>query len=235
MKVQPPEIQDVSDAFINENLIFIKGIVKKISLNLILPSGVDKDDLISWGLEGLLIAKNRYIKSEKSNFQTYAYYRVKGQIMDSLRKEWKQQNPIEFSQYKQRLKEKIIQATKDQSDVQKSSVVTFEKQLKEVVLQSSTSYLLQNTKEFESMTTFNDQNPEKLMIKKDELTIWKLLDKLNEQEKSVIDLIYLQDCKQHEVANKLQLSRSKVSRLHTLALKRLRQLLEVEKNYYAYK
>ena len=229
MKESFSESKKVSEAFINENLIFVRGIVKKISQNLVLPSGIEKDDLISWGIEGLLIAKNRYIKNDKSNFQTYAFYRIRGHIMDNLRNEWKQQNPLEVSQYKQRLKEKIIQATEDQLSTKQNSKESFEKQLKEIILQSSTSFLLQNSNEFENVFTINNDNPEKLMIKKDEMAIWKFLDRLDEQEKTVIKMIYIQDFKQHEIAEKMQLSKSKISRLHSFALKRLRALMETEK------
>ena len=61
----------------------VKGIVN--SLNLSLPSSLEQDDLVSYGVIGLITAVDRFDLSQQVKFETYALPRIRGQIIDSLR------------------------------------------------------------------------------------------------------------------------------------------------------
>ncbi|MCB1667013.1 MAG: RNA polymerase sigma factor FliA [Porticoccaceae bacterium] len=63
-------------------------LVKKIALHLIarLPAHVELDDLLQVGLLGLLQAKDSYDASQGASFGTYASFRIKGAMLDEVRR-----------------------------------------------------------------------------------------------------------------------------------------------------
>lgn len=69
---------------IERHLPFVKKIVNQINLQ---PSSLlDKDDLLSVGMLGLMDAYKRYNPTKNASFETYARMRITGTIMDELRK-----------------------------------------------------------------------------------------------------------------------------------------------------
>ncbi|WP_156509102.1 sigma-70 family RNA polymerase sigma factor, partial [Oleiphilus sp. HI0132] len=63
-------------------------LVKKIAHHLIsrLPSSVQVDDLIQAGMIGLLEASRKYEASKGASFETYAGIRIRGSMMDEVRR-----------------------------------------------------------------------------------------------------------------------------------------------------
>jgi len=218
---------EISEAFIAENLPLVKSVVNSF-LKRKKSNSIDKNELISWGIEGLLKAKKKYVYSEKSNFKTYAYYRIKGQIYDNLRSEWKQRNPVDYANHKLMIKEQIKEVTKryvnDKSPQKRTS---YESALKEIVIQSSMAYMLTNYEDHEVPCNSKDAgDPEQTYLDKENDVVNIALHKLDRLEKDVIEMIYFNDMKQNIVAEKLHLSKSKISRIHSKALNRLKFFLE---------
>lgn len=65
-------------------LPFVKRIVMRLARRL--PSHVQVDDLVSAGVVGLLEAMDRYNPTRVTEFETYAEFRIKGAVLDELRK-----------------------------------------------------------------------------------------------------------------------------------------------------
>lgn len=63
-------------------------LVKKLAYHLMarLPSSVQVDDLIQAGMLGLLDAANQYNPSQGASFETYASIRIRGSMLDDLRR-----------------------------------------------------------------------------------------------------------------------------------------------------
>ena len=59
---------------------------------------------------------------------------------------------------------------------------------------------------------------------------WEEIDKLDDDEKNIVYLFYVNGLKQLEISEKLNFSRSKVSRLHALALEKLKKRLKRKYN-----
>lgn len=72
------------NAMILENISLVKSVVKRIADNL--PPNVMIDDLMQIGCIGLIDAANRFEGDNPGEFRAYASYRIRGQIMDELRK-----------------------------------------------------------------------------------------------------------------------------------------------------
>ena len=99
--------KEISEEFINENISIIKSIASKLIYAGKVPPCIEFEDLVSWGVEGLIKAKSSFNTNLKTKFQTYAYYRIKGEIMDSIRNEWSYRMPQDHNEKKDAVKEKV--------------------------------------------------------------------------------------------------------------------------------
>ena len=76
---------------VEKYLPLIKHIASRININL--PPYIEYEDLISYGIFGLMQAIDRYDITKGVKFETYAYTRIRGSIIDELRKlDWIPQN-----------------------------------------------------------------------------------------------------------------------------------------------
>ena len=71
------------DDFVREYAVFVRGVANQIKLQLSLEC--DSDDLVAFGFEGLLQARERFDGSRNVPFKAFAYYRVRGAILDGVR------------------------------------------------------------------------------------------------------------------------------------------------------
>src|SRR5215471_15264082 len=74
---------DERDKLILENLVVVERVVGRVASRL--PSSIDRDDLHSVGMLGLITAAERFDQSRSVRFKTYAEVRVRGAMIDYLR------------------------------------------------------------------------------------------------------------------------------------------------------
>ena len=82
------EAAAVSDEVtIEDRIIAHLGLARAIAARTVDPrcAGADREDLIAWGLVGLVQAAQRYRPTEGASFGGYAARRVRGQVLDALR------------------------------------------------------------------------------------------------------------------------------------------------------
>src|SRR5690554_3100856 len=72
------------DALIQEHLPLVKKIAGRLSMGL--PSHVEEEELIASGVIGLLEALERYDPSSEAGFKTFATWRIRGAMLDELRR-----------------------------------------------------------------------------------------------------------------------------------------------------
>ncbi|MGH9695953.1 MAG: sigma-70 family RNA polymerase sigma factor, partial [Bryobacteraceae bacterium] len=78
-----PLSAQIREQLILEHLPQVKLIARRIHERL--PVSVSLDDLISTGVLGLIAAIDRYDASHDVKLKTYAEYKIRGAILDSLR------------------------------------------------------------------------------------------------------------------------------------------------------
>lgn len=71
------------DRIIESYLPLVKKIVGRMSLKL--PPHWDNEDVISYGIIGLIEAVERFIPAKGVKFETFATLRIRGAILDALR------------------------------------------------------------------------------------------------------------------------------------------------------
>ncbi|MPN33466.1 RNA polymerase sigma-D factor [bioreactor metagenome] len=195
----------------------------------------EKDELMSCGVLGLIDAVNKFDRSFGVKFQTYATLRIRGEIIDYMRKQdWaptslrKKINSIQKAyealeaSYNRRPTEREIA---DYLGIKVSSV--------QKILQKAHMF---NLVYFESMLyeketdELNDpSNGDPYQHIENEImssTLCKLVDSLPERERMVITLHYYEGITMKNIANILQISESRVSQIHSKILLEMRIALE---------
>lgn len=227
----------------DEKIIRYLPLVKFIASRVLIgkaPS-LDLDDLINYGVIGLIDAIDRFDPSKGVKFETYASLRIKGAIIDELRKlSWMPRSAIgkvtKLNQVRENLKEKLgrepnsseIAADlgvslndlrKVESYVNYLSVVS----LDEIVFHSDDDEL------FLSSTLEDDTSPrpDSIMEEKEKHNVLKMaIDMLEEKDKLILNLYYYEKLTLKEIGQVLEISESRVSQLHSRVILRLRDNLK---------
>ena len=79
---------EVTEEYLNEIVERYAPLVKRIAHHLLLrmPASVQVDDLVQSGMIGLLEAAKKYDVSKGASFETYAGIRIRGSMLDEVRK-----------------------------------------------------------------------------------------------------------------------------------------------------
>lgn len=97
----PTMLPEVREQLILEHLPQVKLIARRIHERL--PVSVSLDDLISTGILGLIAAIDRYDPTHDVKLKTYAEYKIRGAILDSLR-------DLDWAPRQQRKRAKLIES-----------------------------------------------------------------------------------------------------------------------------
>lgn len=228
-KRRSPELQE-------KIIIEYAGLVKLVAgrLSMYLGYHVEYDDLVGYGTFGLIDAIDKFDYNKGVKFETYASLRIRGAILDQIRKmDWiprsirQKQRKIDLayqsleSRYGRMASEEEVALELEismeelenwQSQTKVSNIIS----LDEFIDQGSES------KVDPSLTAKYDQ-PDKVVEKQElkELLI-KALEALTEKEKKVIILYYYEELTLKEISRILEVSESRISQLHTKALQKMK-------------
>lgn len=203
-----------------------------------LPSNIDKEEIKSLGLLGLYDAMKKFEPEREFKFDTYASFRIRGAIMDGLRKEdWlprsirekakkveQAQSELEQSNQRivtvQEIAEKTGMGVREVEDVIQSAlfanVLSIEEERKESE-QEGAGYSIQDT---------TSPQPEKQMLEKElKEELLEGIKKLNEKEQTVVSLFYNEELTFTEIGYVLDLTTSRISQIHKRAIFKLRKIL----------
>ncbi|HOJ99051.1 MAG: RNA polymerase sigma factor WhiG [Treponemataceae bacterium] len=235
-KTRDPKIRE---AFIKQYAPLVKYVAGKIAVGM--PHTVEFDDLVGFGVFGLLDAIDKYDPAKNVKFKTYAVTRIRGAIFDELRSiDWV---PRSVRQKTKELEETIstleaqLGRTATDQEIAQALGMDEEEYLKTVMKISGTSLLSLNDIWFsgdendrmsigDSIEAPASLNPE-VIVEKDEIRriIVEAINELPEKEKKVLILYYYEDLTLKEIGQVLDVTESRVSQLHTKAIVRLRAKL----------
>jgi RNA polymerase sigma factor for flagellar operon FliA len=214
--------------FVEENFAMINSIALSLIQNKKVPPCIELNDLIGWGIEGLLKAKKKFKENKGSQFSTYAFYRVRGEMLDMVRKEWKYRNPSEYDVFKEKIHDRISEVSKGKiTNVQSKEKIDL---VEDVVETSGMVYMLSMDGLEIPSDASGTLDPEIEHVDQSDGILVEELDKLDDDERKILELIYTKDMKQKSVASFLGLSNSTVSRIHLNILKKLRRNLSKRYN-----
>ncbi|SNX55493.1 FliA/WhiG family RNA polymerase sigma factor [Thermoanaerobacterium sp. RBIITD] len=223
----------VKNDIIVKYMPLVKHIVKRICISDV--SKEDIDDLVSQGMIGLIDAVNRYDITKGVKFETYASIRIKGEIIDYLRKkDWiprslkKRYKNIEktIETLEQEFKrEPSIDEIMAATGISKNDVLKTLSYMNAGYI-SSLDEVIENNLKISSVSDVEIINPEDEVLSSDlKNNIAKAIDMLQEKERLIVTLYYFEDLNYKEISKILGLTESRISQIHSKAIKKLRERL----------
>ena len=211
------------------------GLVRKIAWHMHgrVKSAVEIEDLIQIGMYGLVTAAQNYIVKEGVSFASYAGIRIRGEIVDHLRRNSNLcRTTIQMQQKYNTTIEKLskkLQRTPSNSEIAEDmGIEAFELDNWEQAFAANTHQSLDSVyDEFSIWFASNDQSPE------DELSETELRDNLiealktlPEREAMLVQLYYVEELNVYEIAEVLDITTGRVSQIKKSAISRLREFIK---------
>ena len=214
------------------------GLVKIVAgrLSIYLGYNVEYEDLVSYGTFGLIDAIDKFDFDKGVKFETYASVRIRGAILDQIRKmDWiprtlrQKQKKID-SAYKKIELETGRPASDEEIakelEISVDELDDWQSQAKSSNLISLDEYMDQGETKVDIPNSEDYAQPEKIVEQQalKEILV-NALELLTEKEKKVIVLYYYEELTLKEISSVLEVTESRVSQLHTKALQKLRMKL----------
>lgn len=228
-----------SDQVREQLILEYVSLVKLVAgrLNMYLGYTVEYDDLVSYGVFGLIDAIDKFDLCKGIKFETYASLRIRGSILDQIRKmDW---IPRSVRQKQKQIESAISKLEKEKgSNVRDVDIANelcisldeyrgWESQTNISNVASLDEFMEQGTegtvKEFRNSTYIEPEDA----VDREEIKnmLMEALELLTEKEKKVVLLYYYEDLTLKEVAGVLEVSESRISQLHSKALEKMKKYL----------
>ena len=234
--------KQTGDPAIKEQLILeYADLIKYVAgrLSIYFGSNVEYDDLVGYGVFGLIDAIEKFDIEKKVKFETYASLRIRGAIIDSIRDlDWaprslrKKGKELERAYFE--VENRLGHSASDQEVADHMGITTEElnKLLQEVNMSQMISledYLDQNHEVgLDGLTMERDATRPEQRMEVVELreTLADAIEKLPEKERMVVTLYNYEELTLKEISHIMKVSESRISQLHTKAIMRMRSRLE---------
>lgn len=220
-ELEPNEVVKHYDDFVH-SIAF--DLAKKLKIR------VEPDDLVAYGFQGLLEAHERFDPTAGNRFSSYAYYRVRGAILDGCRKEgWQTRSRARTEERTNELMESTHAVQQNvapaRSFSESSSRVT------DMVSDATTVLLLDRMEDIDHEVMLSPASQEGKLEEKDTQRLLKEgIRLLTEQEREVVMRFYFKDERMQDIGEDFGHSRSWVSRIHTRAIERIRRHFDSEQS-----
>jgi len=220
-------------------LPLVKNIVERIAYKL--PSHIEKEDLVSEGILGLIDAIDKFDPGRMIKFETYAMVRIRGAVLDSLRHlDWVprslRQKSKDIETAFMEVERKLGRASTDREVAEYMGISVDE--LQETLSQVSSSVIFS----FEELLQMSDDDkplPFMSRIKNEQVSdpsdsliraevrriLVEAVEELPDNEKLVISLYYVEGLTLKQIGEVLEVTESRVCQIHTKAVLRLKNAL----------
>ncbi len=207
-----------------------EDLVGKVLAHL-LSSGInaDADELMAFGRQGLLEAAQRFDRNIGEDFRRYAYFRVKGSMLDGLRKmgNWSRRGYERVAMMRAAHEASESQGHELGSPEQLKSAeaaARLRTHMAQVVTAMTTGMFAGHTHQHDGTISAVDESvsvEEELAARELSQLVRKVIEELPPPEDDVIRRFYVEGQKMDDIAALHGCSRSWVSRIHSRALKRM--------------
>ncbi len=213
---------------IEQNMSLVKKIVSSISINL--PRCIDRNELYSNGLLGLLHATRKFKPNPKASFKTYATIRIRGSMIDGLRRSYKPHKKagkvrkiflkLELEKGRNPTDSEMAEALK----ITISSYQTLKKEIKPPqFLFLDTNYDESDPNQFEIHDP-NQENPRETIVRNElSSTVKVYLKYLSDEQQMIIALYYFENMSFNQIGLLLDINACRTCQILHYALRLLRQ------------
>ena len=225
--------QEMREQIIIEYAPLVKIVAGRLSMYL--GGNVEYEDLVSYGVFGLIDAIDKFDTNKDVKFETYASLRIRGSILDQIRKmDW-------IPRTVRQRQRKIDEATKsleartgktptdemlaEELGVSGEELLSWQSQLKVTNVVSLNEFVESgNEPVMDAKGNFRFAQPEEVIAETELKRMLKdAMQLLTEKEQKVILLYYYEDLTLKEISRVLEVSESRISQLHTKALQKMKK------------
>jgi RNA polymerase sigma factor for flagellar operon FliA len=230
---------EARERLILQYIPLVKYVVGRLAISL--PHFLSSEDVISYGVVGLIDAVQRYEAGRNVKFSTYAIARIRGAIIDELRAlDWMprqvRKQAREIEQTMSRLDQELGRPATER-ELAGSMGLSVEK-LQQALFDSSASTVSLNRmvdadgtdRSSQVMPELADETALDPLDYSERMELSHLLasaiSKLSIREQQVLSLYYVDELNLREIGQVLEVSESRVCQLHTKSILRLRTIIE---------
>lgn len=230
-KYMKTKSQEIREQLILEYVNLVNLVAGRMGMYL--GYTVEYDDLVGYGIFGLIDAIDKFNLEKNVKFETYASLRIRGSILDQIRKmDWiprtLRQRQRQMDNACAKLEAELGRPATDEEvanelDVTVEEYDGWKNEAQFTNLVSLDDYLEQGGGKMEAGGSRRFEQPEQAIQKKElKKMLADALRTLTEKECSVITLYYYEDMTLKEISQVLSVSESRVSQLHTKALQKIK-------------
>ncbi len=206
MKISKEQKQQM----ILDNTPLVKKVASKIFFKLPRDAGIEFDELVNTGIIGLIKAIDKFDES-KAQFSTYAYIKIRGEILDYLRS---------LHIMPRSMREKIKKEKEEGKDIPLSNLAIMISMEKALGGEDSSLRLI-------DIMVSNDIGPEEQALNAQiGDKIFEAMEQLSEKERKTLQMFFFEEREPKEIAAALGISQSRVSQIKSQAIKKLKTILK---------
>ncbi|MFU0823754.1 FliA/WhiG family RNA polymerase sigma factor [Clostridium sp.] len=228
---------DVREQIVKRYIPLVKYIASRVIIGK--SKYIEFEDLLSYGMVGLMDALNKFDESKGMKFSTYASIRIRGSMIDEIRKN----SPIskgamdKLNRYNAAIELLQKKNLKDPSNIEIAEelgitigeVGEIENFINYISVVSLEDLIFSEDDDMSLMGTIEDEkspNPENALEEQEKIEyLTKALEMLNEKDKTVLSLYYYEGMTLKEIGKVLGVSESRVCQLHSRAIIHLRKMM----------
>lgn len=230
------------EQMICDHVQIVRYVVGRLTMNL--PANVDREDLFSAGVLGLIKAVDRFDPGRGVKFETYASTVVRGEVMESLRaRDWaprSMRRKLRALAEVMRDLEGRLHRAPEETEIAEAMEMDLDEYHRFLAAASTATIasieeILVGEEPFDPAEQAPGEGPEEFgdpakLVEKGELRrlVAAAVLALPERERSVISLYYEQELTLKEIGEVLGVTESRVCQIHTQATARLRAAMQRE-------
>ncbi|MBI2424906.1 MAG: FliA/WhiG family RNA polymerase sigma factor [Candidatus Hydrogenedentes bacterium] len=235
--------QGARDTLIIHYMRVVKYIAGRMAMHV--PNSVEMDDLIGWGVMGLMDAVEKFDHNQNIKFSTYASIRIRGAIIDQIRTlDWAPRSLRTMARKVGACREKLRHEMGREPAAEEiaADLGTSVEHVEDTLAQLQTAQILSlddylpsedsgDARKGDMVGSNSAPNPSHAAEQRErqEILVEAILE-LPEQQQKVLNLYYYEELTLKEVGAVLDVSESRVSQIHSAAMKALRKAVREREN-----
>ena len=230
---------DARETLIIRHMRIVKYIAGRMAIHV--PSSIEMDDLVGWGVLGLMDAVEKFDHTQDIKFTTYASIRIRGAILDEIRSlDWAPRSLRAMARKVAGARDQLRheQGREPNNEDVATRLGTTEEQIEETVAQLQTAQILSlqdylpaddngESRKLDVTVDERASNANVAMLEKERQDqIAKAILRLPDQQQKVLNLYYFEELTLKEIGTVLEVTESRVCQIHTAAMKTLRKAVQ---------